>query len=139
MRYILLSKQDGRPRIEGVTQNPRTYLAQFEPIDVVNKIYAVDEAGVRYDIIGGGDIDEKPTRKIAIVRIGEWDFEKGEPHMHKAGAEDLHELRTLLIEHLDSRQDRRRRKFFRKKVSNEVTQDYSNLTFEELLDRAVEK
>lgn len=78
MNYAIGEVNHGEISIETVTNDPAMYVAQFEPIDVINgEQFAWNENGERFIFVTNTDYDnvKHSTKFLSVVNIGSWSDE----------------------------------------------------------------
>jgi hypothetical protein len=138
--YIIAEKIGDDFQLDGITSDPVSYAAVFEPFDVINKLYVWDENGRKYHFEGGGEISQPQSKFISFIEVGKWDFEKNEPLLILENEEDIDSLRHILIRYLSVKP--RKRKLFGKRSHVDLNEDegvYRHMTLHELVSSAKEK
>jgi hypothetical protein len=142
MRYILADIDNDTVTIDKITDDPVEYISRIEPIDVVGHKVVWDEEGNLYDISPDKILKDSDTSKrMAIVDVGEWDFEKGEPRLVKVADGQVTKMRKALISYLQSNpstEGKLRRLFSRKNKIQASNLDYTTLSLDDLIRRAEE-
>jgi hypothetical protein len=141
MRYLVVDSENGKINPDTITEDPLKYVAQFEPIDVVNGAVAVyDEAGGYYHFGSPKDFsDQKIAGPVSIVNVGSW--QTGEPTMHKVSDDKLQELRGVLLGFVTTHNSPRHfwKFWLRTKEEFLSEEDFKNLTTAQLFDKASAK
>ncbi len=134
MKYIMAHINRGLAEIDGITENPRAEVLEYEPIDVIdgNIVIWDDQANLYHftsqNPAGGASINGVGT----TVEVGTWGGD--DPQIKLISQDDSEGLRTAILDYLQDKTYVKKHWWSKRRLVSSDVSDYESLPLSKLMD-----